>query len=41
MLESTVDEAAGVVAKGFGVDAGGVEVLTEAAVGVVDGDVTA
>lgn len=29
------------VANGFGVEAGGVEVLTEAAVGVVEGEVTA
>lgn len=29
------------VEEGFGVVAGGVEVLTEAAVGVVEGDVTA
>lgn len=40
-LECTEDDGTGVLAKGFGVDAGGVEVLTDAAVGVVEGEVTA
>lgn len=40
-MEVTDEDATGVVKLGLGVEAGGVDVLTDAAVGVVEGEVTA